>query len=145
MNLHTVASPTHSAAQPDRHLKIVELGLPQQDNFRYDVMMRLCRPLTSYEAEALSVHRSIGLDVSTDDPSHLIATHTTIEEVRDRLPEFHELLAAAAAVGHAAEDTATAARDALAVEESRRQTLVGDINASLGPCSHDHDAAVDAT
>lgn len=142
MNQSHLSTHAPRVEQHDRHLKIVELALPQQDSIRYDVMMLLCRPLTAFEIDALIVHRSIGLDVSPDDPARLIATHTTIEEVRNRLPEFHELLCAAAADGHAAQDAASEARDALAVEESRRQALVTDANANLGPCSHVHDAAV---
>lgn len=105
-------------------------------------MMRLCRPLTSYEIHELIEHRSIGLDVSPDDPSQLIATHTTLEEVRDRLPEFHERLAAAAANGHAAQDAAHREEKAHNAEEDRRQLLVSDINAALGACAHTHDPAV---
>jgi hypothetical protein len=139
----TAASTGHTTVQPtDRHLKIVNLALPEQESPRYDVMMRLCRPLTGYEIDELIEHRSIGLDVSPDDPSQLIATHTTIEEVRDRLPEFHELLSAAAANGHSAQDTATREEKTRNAEEARRQLLVSDINANLGACSHDHDPAV---
>jgi hypothetical protein len=75
-------------------------------------------------------------------PAQLIATHTTIEEVRDRRPEFHELLSAAAANGHAAQDIVTQADKALAVEEERRQTLVTDTNTRLGACPHTHDPVV---
>jgi hypothetical protein len=127
------------------HLKIVELELPQQAGLRYDVMLRLCRPLTRYEIDEMRVHCSIGLDVSPDDPSQLIATHTTVEQVRDRLPEFHELLAAATADAHGAQDSANDAQDALATEEARRQHLVQETNARLGACEHTHDPAVDAT
>ncbi|WP_197375291.1 hypothetical protein [Mycolicibacterium baixiangningiae] len=141
-NLSSAAPTTHSAEQPtDRHLKIINLELPEQDSPRYDVMMRLCRPLTSFEIHELIEHRSIGLEVSPDDPSQLIATHTTIEEVRDRLPEFHELLSAAATDAHAAQDVATRKEETHNTEEARRQLLVGDINASLGACSHTHDPA----
>lgn len=89
-------------------------------------------------------HRSIGLDVSPDDSSQLVATHTTVEEVCDRLPEFHELLCAVAANGHAAQDTATQAANVLAVEEERRQTLVTDTNTRLRGCPHTHDPLVGA-
>jgi hypothetical protein len=139
-------NPAHisTAQPPSSHLNIIKLEVPQQDGRRYDVMLQLCRPLTSYENHELIAHRSIGLDASPDDPSQLIATHTTIEEVRDRLPEFHELLTAAAVNGHAAQDTATRVQEALDMEEARRQALVSDINACLGACSHTHDPAVGA-
>jgi hypothetical protein len=127
------------------HLKIVEIELPQQEGLRYDVMLRLCRPLTSYEIDELRVHQSIGLDVSPDDPSRLVATHTTVEDVRDRLPEFHELLAAALADAHGAQDSADHVQDALAAEEARRQQLVSETNTRLGACDHTDDPAVDAT
>jgi|GEM_PF-116910 len=91
-----------ASALPASHITIIKLELPQQSTRRYDVTLRLCRPLTNYERHEMVAHRSIGLDVSPDDPSQLIATHTTVEEVCDRLPEFHELLCAAAANGHAA-------------------------------------------
>jgi hypothetical protein len=137
--------PTDTVLLPASHITIVKLELPQQSTRRYDVILRLCRPLTTYESRELGAHRSIGLDVSPDDPSQLIATHTTIEEVRDRLPEFHELLTAAAANGHAAQDIATQADKALAVEEERRQTLVTDTNTRLEACPHTHDPVVAVT
>ena len=134
-----------TALPPARHITIVKLELPQQSTHRYDVILRLCRPLTTYESHEMVAHRSIGLDVSPDDPSQLIATHTTVEEVCDRLPEFHELLCAAAANGHAAQDTATQADKVLAVEEKRRQALVTNTNARLGACAHTHDPLPDGT
>lgn len=127
--------------RPATHLSIVEIELPQQDGHRYDVLLRLCRPLTRYESHELVAHRSIGLEVSPDDPSRLIATRTTVEEVCDRLPEFHELLSEAADVGLAAQDAATRARNVHEVEETRRQHLVDDANASLQACPHTHDSA----
>jgi hypothetical protein len=129
---------------PASHITIIKVELPQQSTRRYDVNLRLCRPLTTYECHQLGTLRSIGLDVSPDDPSQLIATHTTIEEVRDRLPEFHALLAAAAADSRAAEDSADQAQKALAVEEARRQTLVQETNTRLGACPHAHDSLVAA-
>jgi len=60
--------------------------------------------MTSSESHELTAHRSIGLDVSPNDPSQL--THTTVEEVQGRLPEFHELLTAAAAGAHIGQDPA---------------------------------------
>ncbi len=143
---HTTSPPPVSeTVRPASHLKIVELELPPQSTPCYDVMLRLCRPLTSYETHELSTYRPIGLDVSPQDPSQLIATHTTIEEVCDRLPEFHELLTVAAATGHAAQDTATQAQKVLAVEEARRQALVTDANARLGTCLHTHDPVIGVT
>jgi len=129
-----------ASALPASHITIIKLELPQQSTRRYDVTLRLCRPLTNYERHEMVAHRSIGLDVSPDDPSQLIATHTTVEEVCDRLPEFHELLCAAAANGHAAQDAATQADKALLVEEGRRQALVTDANSRLGACPHTHDS-----
>ena len=129
---------------PANHIAIVKLELPQQPTHRYDVILRLCRPLTDYEIHEMVAHRSIGLEVSPEDPSQLIATHTTVEEVCDRLPEFHELLCAAAANGHAAQDAATQADKVLVVEEERRQTLVTDTNNRLGACPHTHDPLVGA-
>jgi hypothetical protein len=136
MNLARVTA----SAQPASHITIIKLELPQQTTRRYDVALRLCRPLTNYERHEMVAHRSIGLDVSPDDPSQLIATHTTVEEVCDRLPEFHELLCAAAANGHAAQDAAAQADKALVVEEGRRQALVTDANSRLGACPHTHDS-----
>ena len=136
--LTTSAPLNRETVLPASHITIIKLELPQQSTRRYDVSLRLCRPLTNYESHEMVAHRSIGLDVSPDDPSQLIATHTTIEEVCDRLPEFHELLCAAAANGHAAQDTATQADKALVVEEERRQTLVTDANTRLGACPHAH-------
>jgi hypothetical protein len=138
--LTTSAPLTRETVLPASHITIVKLELPQQSTHRYDVILRLCRPLTNYESHEMVAHRSIGLDVSPDDPSQLIATHTTVEEVCDRLPEFHELLCAAAANAHAAHDAATQADKALAVEEDRRQTLVTDANSRLGACPHTHDS-----
>ncbi|RZT25852.1 hypothetical protein EV589_1600 [Mycobacterium sp. BK558] len=142
--------PAHSdtlvpTVRPATHLSIVEIELPQQDGHRYDVTLRLCRPLTRHESHELVAHRSIGLEVSPDDPSRLIATRTTVEEVCDRLPEFHELLSEAADVGQAAQDAATRARNVHDVEEARRQHLVDDANASLRACQHTHDAAPRST
>jgi len=136
MNLARVTA----SALPASHITIIKLELPQQSTRRYDVTLRLCRPLTNYERHEMVAHRSIGLDVSPDDPSQLIATHTTVEEVCDRLPEFHELLCAAAANGHAAQDAATQADKALFVEEGRRQALVTEANSRLGACPHTHDS-----
>ena len=132
----TAAHPTTETpvVPPANHLKIIELELLPQSTPRYDVILRLCRPLTSYESRELIAHPAIGLDILPDDPSHLIATHTTVEEVCDRLPEFHELLSAAAADGHAAQDSATQAQHVLAVEEARRQALVADANTRFGAC-----------
>jgi len=140
-SLNTAAQPTAEATAlpPASHIKIVNLELSQQSTPHYDVTLRLCRPLTNYESHELAAHGSIGLDVSPDDPSQLIATHTTVEEVCDRLPEFHQLLYAAAANGHAAQDTAIQAQKVLNVEEERRQSLVTDTNARLGACPHTHD------
>ena len=132
-----------AAAPPTQHLTIIKLALPQQDGRRYYVALQLCRPLTSYEIHELSAHRSIGLDVSPEDPWQLIATHTTVEEVRDRLPEFHELLSTAAAEAHTAQETALRAQNNRAVEEARRQALVSDANVSLGACPHTHDPATE--
>lgn len=143
--LTTSTPPVTETVRPASHLKIIELELPQQSTRRYDVNLRLCRPLTSYETHELSTHRPIGLDVSPDDSSLLIATLTTIEEVCDRLPEFHELLTAAAATGHAAQDAAAQAQKVLAVEEARRQALVTDTNTRLGTCPHTHDPVVEVT
>jgi hypothetical protein len=141
----TPAHPSTSAAAtpgeallPASHLKIVKIELAPQDSPRYDVVLHLCRPLTNYEINELGVHRSIGLDVSTDDPSQLIATHTTVEDVQDRLPEFHDLLTTAAADAHAAQEAADHARDAVAAEESRRQMVVSEANFGLGACPHTH-------
>jgi hypothetical protein len=67
---------------PASHITIIKLELPQQPTRRYDVTMRLCRPLTTCEGREMVAHRSIGLDVSPDGPSQLIATHTIVEEVR---------------------------------------------------------------
>lgn len=136
------AHPTHAGhpttetpvLPPASHLKIIELELLPQSTPRYDVILRLCRPLTIYESRELIAHPAIGLDISPGDPSQLIATHTTVEEVCDRLPEFHELLTAAAAAGHAAQDSATQAQHVLAVEEARRQALVADANTRFGAC-----------
>ncbi|MBO0676192.1 hypothetical protein JRC04_01805 [Mycolicibacterium sp. S2-37] len=127
------------------HLKIIKLELPTQDGHHYDVMLRLCRPLTTHEVHEVAIHRSIGLEVSPDDPSLLIAAHTTVEEVRDRLPEFHGMLATASAAAHAAQDTATHAQEVLATEETRRQALVDDTNLNLGAGPNNHDPAVGAT
>jgi hypothetical protein len=143
MNLARVTTSAPLAREttlPASHITIIKLELPQQSTRRYDVTLRLCRPLTNYERHEMVAHRSIGLDVSPDDPSQLIATHTTVEEVCDRLPEFHELLCAAAANGHAAQDAATQADKALLVEEGRRQALVTDANSRLGACPHTHDS-----
>jgi hypothetical protein len=137
----TASAPlTRETTMPASHITIIKLELPQQATRRYDVTLRLCRPLTNYERHEMVAHRSIGLDVSPDDPSQLIATHTTVEEVCDRLPEFHELLCAAAANGHAAQDAATQADRALVVEEGRRQAVVTDANSRLGACPHTHDS-----
>jgi hypothetical protein len=136
----TSAPPARETVLPASHITIVKLELPQQSTRRYDVILRLCRPLTNYESHEMVAHRSIGLDLSPDDPSQLIATHTTVEEVCDRLPEFHELLCAAAANGHAAHDAATQADKALVAEENRRQTVVTDANSRLGACPHTHDS-----
>jgi hypothetical protein len=133
---------TREMVLPASHITIVKIELPQQSTRLYDVILRLCRPLTTYESHQLGAHQAIGLDVSPDDPSQLIATHTTAEEVRDRLPEFHEVLTAAAAAGLAAQDSAAQAQKALVVEEARRQTLVRDTNARLGTCPHSHDPVV---
>jgi len=138
-HLTTSAPPTRETVLPASHVTIIKLELPQQPTRRYDVMVRLCRPLTIYEGREMVAYRSI-----PDDPSRLIATHTTIEEVCDRLPEFHEPLTAATVNGHAAQDTATQAQKSLAVEEARRQTLVIDTNARLGTCPHTHDRLVGA-
>lgn len=141
----TPTAATHGQERlPAGHLKIVKLELSPQDGPRYDVLLQLCRPLTNYEINELGVHRSIGLDVSPDDPSRLIATHTTVEDVQDRLPEFHDLLTTAAADAHAAKDAADHARDAVAMEESRRQMVLSDANLSLGACPHTHDPEVGA-
>ena len=144
--LTTAAHPTTqtSTLQPAIHVRIVKLELPQQPTHRYDVILRLCRSLTNYESHEMVAHRPIGLEVSPDDPSQLIATHTTVEEVCDRLPEFHELLCTAAANAHAAQDTAIRADKVLAVEEERRQTLVTVTNTRLGACPHSHDPLVGA-
>jgi hypothetical protein len=144
MNSENLTAAAHlttrtSAVPPASHVTIVKLELPQQSTPHYDVTLRLCRPLTNYESHEMAAHQSIGLDVSPDDPSELIATHTTIEEVRDRLPEFHELLCVAAANGHDAQDLDARAQRVLAVEEERRQTLVTDTNNRLGACPHTHD------
>lgn len=141
--LSTTAHDTHTHTQPPTHVKIIKLELRQQDSRRYDILLHLCRPLTSYEKDALAVHRTIGLEISPDDPSQLIATHTTVEEVHDRLPEFHELLSAAAANGHAAQYNAMRAREAIATEEIRRQSLVSDVNSFLGGCPQAHDRVVE--
>ena len=132
----TAAHPTTETPvlPPAIHLKIIELELLPQSTPRYDVILRLCRPLTSYESRELIAHPAIGLDISPDDPSQLIATHTTVEEVCDRLPEFHELLTAAAADGHAAQETDNQAQHVLEVEETRRQALVADANTRFGAC-----------
>ncbi len=130
--------------KPANHITIVKLELPQQSTFRYDVILWLCRPLTNSESHKIEAHRSIGLDVSPDDRSRLIATRTTVEEVCDRLPEFHELLCAAAANGHAAQDTATRGDKVIAAEEERRQILVTATNTRLGACPHTHDPLVGA-
>ncbi len=149
MNPASLVTATRPAGQttalpPASHIAIVKLELPQQSTHRYDVILRLCRPLTDYESHEMAAHRHIGLDVSPDDPSQLMATHTTVEEVCDRLPEFHELLCAAAANGHAAQDIATRADKVIAVEEQRRQTLVADTNTRLGACAHTHDPPIGA-
>lgn len=138
------APPPRDTVLPETHITIIKLELPQQSTRRYDVILRLCRRLTSYESHEMGAHRAIGLDVSPDDPAQLIATHTTIEEVCDRLPEFHELLTAAAANAHAAQDTAVQALKSLAVEEVRRQAVVTEANARLGTCPHTHDRLVGA-
>ncbi|MCZ8380905.1 hypothetical protein O6P37_18725 [Mycobacterium sp. CPCC 205372] len=141
----TPAHPNTSAAAtpgqeqlPASHLKIVKLELSPQDSPRYDVLLQLCRPLTNYEMHELEVHRSIGLEVSADDPSQMIATHTTVEDVQDRLPEFHDLLTTASADAHAAQAAADHARDAVAAEESRRQKVISEANSALGACPHTH-------
>jgi hypothetical protein len=136
----TATSPLPTAC----HISIVRLELPQQFTPHYDVTLRLCRRLTSYESHEMVAHRSIGLDVFPGDSSKLIATHTTVEEVRDRLPEFHGLLCAAASVGATAQNTAMAAQRVLDVEEQRRQVVVTDTNARLGACPHTHDPLVGA-
>ncbi len=140
-SLTTAVDPTKQTAEQSHacHIKIIKLELPQQFTPHYDVTLRLCRALTSYESHEMGAHGSIGLDISPEDQSQLIATHTTVEEVCDRLPEFHELLCAAAAKGHAAHDTALQAEKVLAVEEERRQALVTTTNARLGACPHTHD------
>jgi hypothetical protein len=129
---------------PANHLTIVKLELSQQAGPRYDVMLRLCRPLTGYESRELAVHRPIGLDVSADDPSQLIASHTTVQEVCDRLPEFQELLSAAVSDADAAQNRATQIEDDLAAEQARRQKLVDDTNIGLGAGAHIHDPVVGA-
>jgi len=123
---------------PASHLKIVKLELSPQDGPRYDVLLQLCRPLTNYEINELEVHQSIGLDVSGDDPSQLIATHTTVEDVQDRLPEFHDLLTTASHDAQAAQAAADHARHAVAAEESRRQKVISEANSALGACPHTH-------
>ena len=150
MNPQNFTPATHSttrtsALTPACHIAIVELERPQQCTPHYDVALRLCRPLTKYESHEMAAHRSIGLDVAPNEPSRLIAAHTTVEEVRDRLPEFHELLCAAVANGLAAQDKAAQAQKVLLVEEHRRQTLVADTNARLGACPHTHDPLAGAT
>jgi hypothetical protein len=65
-------------------------------------------------------------DTVPHDSSQLIAIHTTVEEVRDRLPKFHELPTAAAVDGPTALGAADQAGKARAVEGKRRQTLVTD-------------------
>ncbi|MGA7135932.1 MAG: hypothetical protein WBZ15_26990 [Mycobacterium sp.] len=145
-DLTTAIHPTTqtTSRSPATHLKIIELELPQQNNPCYDVTLRLSRPLTDSESHELTAHRSIGLDFSPDDPSQLIATHTTVEEVQDRLPEFHELLTAAAAGAHTAQDPAAQSPKAVAVEEARRQSLVSDTNARFGASPHTVEPVVDA-
>ena len=51
-NLIAAAHPTTqtSALPPATHVTIVELELLQQFTPHYDVTLRLCRPLTNYEA-----------------------------------------------------------------------------------------------
>jgi hypothetical protein len=67
-----------------------------------------------------------------------------VEDVRDRPPEFHQLLTAAVTDADAAQDTATQAQNALAQEEARRQSLVSETNARLGACPHTQDQVVGA-
>ena len=131
----TAAHPgTNASPAAASHLKIVKVELPQQSTHRYSVILRLCRALTDHEVHELVAHLPHGLEVRPDDASQLIATRTTIEDVCDRLPEFHELLAVASAEHDVAHDTLTQtqARVARGVEEARRQALVTEINARLG-------------
>lgn len=143
-HLGPAAPRTQTTATPQvSHLGIIGIELPQQEGRRYDVILRLCRPLTTYESRELIAARAVGLEVSPDNPSQLTATQTSIEEVRDRLPELHELLTTAATAGHDAQETADRAHEVLAVEEARRQALVSDTNSCLNACTHSHDPAVD--
>ena len=98
-------------------------GLPAT----YPVMLGISRPITAYELAELASTDLAG----TGDPMWLVAPQTTVDAVRERLPELQDLLERAAerasAVEHAAEALAAGEQDEL----KRRLGVLSDINRSL--------------
>lgn len=109
------------------HLPSGDIGLPAT----YSVLLGLSRRLTAYEHAEL-VDPSIEL-VGTGDLMWLAAPQTTIEVVKERLPQIQDLLRDAVKradpVEQAGEALAAGERDEL----QRRMILVGEINRSLAP------------
>jgi hypothetical protein len=88
----TSAPLTRETALPASHVTIVKLELPQQSTRRYDVTLRLCRPLTSYESHAAQ-------DAATQAAKALVVEEgrrqTLVTEANSRLgvcPHTHDSL-----------------------------------------------------
>jgi hypothetical protein len=103
---------------------------------KYDVILFLSRPLSGYERNAFLQGFGAGeVDLPSMDPNQLTVRHTTLEQVRDGLPDFAERLTKAVADGaaaQAAKDTEQqAAANRRSAEEARLAALVEEINSKL--------------
>jgi hypothetical protein len=117
-------------------LRLLEDQIPTEESggalpARYGVLLGLSRRMTVFERAELVQEGFL----DTGDLMWLGIQDTTLEEVRDAIPRFHETFATAESNAHVFEQAVGAATEGLAAqvreEAQHRQTLLGEINAEL--------------